>query len=95
MPMWPWRQKPSEPPRIVLYTRSGCHLCDDAWKMLETCASRYSFDVAVVDIDADAELTRLHGERVPVIVVNGKERFWGRVNAVLLERLLRAEAPPV
>jgi glutaredoxin len=81
------------PLHIVMYTRQGCHLCEDAWKLLLQHAARYNLELEAVDIDTDAELVRLHGERVPVLVVKGKVRLWGRINAVLLERLLRTELP--
>jgi len=88
---WPWRRRRTGPLRVVMYTRQGCHLCEEAWRLLEELRGRYALELEAVDVDGDAELVRLHGERVPVIVVNGKERFWGGVNRVLLERLLRAE----
>jgi glutaredoxin len=75
-----------------MYTRQGCHLCDDAWRLLEGARHRYGFRLEAVDIDADPELQRRHGEQVPVVTVNGKLRFWGVINRPLLERLLRAEA---
>jgi glutaredoxin len=86
-----WFAKPPNRARVVMYTRAGCHLCDEAWQMLEALAARYPLDLEAVDVDGDPELAQLHGDRVPVIVVNGKERFWGRINRVLVERLLRAE----
>jgi glutaredoxin len=77
--------------RVVMYTRTGCHLCEDAWRMLGEFQARYALDLECVDVDTDAELARVYGERVPVIEVNGKERFWGRINRVLLQRQLSAE----
>jgi hypothetical protein len=55
---------------------------------------RYGFALAVVDVDANCELAALHGEHVPVVAVNGKVRFRGVVNRVLLTRLLRAQTRP-
>jgi glutaredoxin len=78
--------------RVVMYTREGCHLCDDALRMLEALRKCYDVELETVDVDSAPELVQLHGERVPVIVVNGKERFWGRINRVLLERQLRADS---
>jgi hypothetical protein len=46
----------------------------------------------VVDVDSDAELAARYGDQVPVVVVNGKVRFRGAVNPVLLARLFRAVA---
>jgi len=48
----------------------------------------------LVDIDADPELRQRYNECVPVIAIDGKERFRGRVNEVLLARLLAAGAEP-
>jgi glutaredoxin len=71
-----------------MYTRHGCHLCDDAWRLLIELRARYQFELESMDIDGDPELARLYGEKVPVLVINGQERLWGRVNRVLLERQL-------
>ena len=84
----PWRRKKTEPARhIVLYTRHGCHLCDDAAALLEPARAQHGFTLETVDIDSDPELTVKYGECVPVVIVDGKERFRGRINLVLLRRL--------
>jgi glutaredoxin len=75
-----------------MYTRRGCHLCDTAWEQLEQARRRYGFALTAQDVDADAALAAEHGNCVPVVTVDGKVRFRGAVNPVLLERLLRAEA---
>jgi len=77
---------------LVLYTRQGCHLCEDAWELLEEARRRYGFTLRQVDIDDDPQLVREHGECVPVVAVNGRVRFRGVVNRVLLKRLLEAGA---
>jgi glutaredoxin len=74
----------NDPPPVVLYTREGCHLCDEARAMLES----HGLEVTAVDIDADPELCSRYTDCVPVVVIDGKERFRGRVNEVLLRRLL-------
>jgi glutaredoxin len=78
--------------RVVLYTRVGCHLCEDAWRLLEAERRRYRFSLQAVDVDTSADLAGRYGARVPVVTVGGKVRFRGGVNRVLLRRLLRAEA---
>ncbi|MGH7173424.1 MAG: glutaredoxin family protein [Gemmataceae bacterium] len=81
---------------VVLYTRQGCHLCEQAWQRLEQSRQRYAFTLRQVDIDDDPELLRRYGECVPVVTIDGKVRFRGVVNGVLLERLLcRGEEPPL
>lgn len=71
-------------PPVILYTRAGCHLCEDAKALL----LRYGLSPAEVDIDRDPNLRARYNECVPVVVVDGIERFRGRVNEVLLRRLL-------
>jgi glutaredoxin len=77
-----------------MYTRRGCHLCEVAWERLEEARRRYDFVLKAQDVDADPALAAQHGNCVPVVTVNGKVRFRGAVNPVLLERLLRAESAP-
>ncbi len=78
--------------RVVMYTRDGCHLCEDAWALLRREQARHGFTLEAVDVDADAALRERYGTEVPVVEVNGKVRFRGVVNLHLLTRLLRAEA---
>lgn len=73
-------------PSVTLLTRRGCHLCDDARELL----GRYRLTVETVDIDASAELKSRYNECVPVVLFDGKERFRGKVDEVLLRRLLAA-----
>lgn len=72
---------------VVLYTRQGCHLCDDALALLH----QHGLRPRLIDIDADAELAARFTECVPVVEIDGQIRFRGRVNPILLRRLLKAE----
>jgi hypothetical protein len=88
-----WRGHSSRPPiRIDFYTRNGCCLCDEALEQIASAGRRYLIDLKLVDVDQSPELREEHGACVPVVAVNGRVRFRGRVNRVLLERLLRAES---
>jgi glutaredoxin len=73
---------------VVLYTRHGCHLCDDAKRELEAARRQYHFGLEAKDVDSDPELTAKFDTCVPVVEVNGKVRMRGRFNAVLFQRLL-------
>lgn len=73
---------------LVMYTRTGCHLCETAWKELTAAQSLYRFRLDEQDVDADPELAVKYGACVPVVTVNGKVRFRGTVNPVLLRRIL-------
>jgi glutaredoxin len=96
--MWSWFARRSQGgPAVVMYTRQGCHLCEDAWAILEAARKRHAFLLVQVDVDTDPALAEQYGMQVPVVTVNGQVRFRGHVNAVLLDRLLRAaaaEQPP-
>ena len=76
-------------PEVVLYARHGCHLCEEARELLE----KYGLEPGQVDIDADPELQRRFTDCVPVIEIDGQNRFRGRVSEVLLRRLLAARYP--
>jgi glutaredoxin len=69
---------------VILYSRHGCHLCDEAAALLQ----KYRLECRVIDIDADEQLRARYDACVPVIVIDGKERFRGRVDERLLRRLL-------
>jgi glutaredoxin len=73
--------------RVVLYTRPGCHLCDEALSLL----GRHGLSPEVVNIDADPLLREQYTDCVPVVKIDDKERFRGRVNEVLLRRLLASQ----
>jgi glutaredoxin len=85
------KRRPTAPLYFTIYTRRGCHLCDVAWERLERERGRYGFDLEAVDVDSDPDLVNRYGDSVPVVTVNGKVRFRGGVNEVLLRRLLDRE----
>jgi len=71
-------------PMVILYTRSGCHLCEEAHAVL----LRHGVTPTLHDIDADSSTLAEYDECVPVVEINGKVYFRGRVNEVLLRRIL-------
>ncbi|CAN5843906.1 glutaredoxin family protein [soil metagenome] len=62
----------TERPTITVYTRVGCHLCDDAIALVRQVAADRAH-VEVVDIDTDPQLVARYTVRVPVIAVDGVE----------------------
>jgi predicted thioredoxin/glutaredoxin len=76
---------------VKVYTRRGCHLCDVAWEQLRQRQGRAGFRLSAVDVDSDPRLIEQYGTCVPVVAVNGRVRFRGVVNPVLLDRLLLGE----
>jgi glutaredoxin len=75
-------------PTITLVGASGCHLCENARRVLERVREESPFDLEEVDIAGDPELERRYRERVPVVLVNGEEAFTYFVHADALKRRL-------
>lgn len=59
--------------KVTLYTRAGCGLCRDAEDLLRKLQGVIRFDVELVDVDADPAAYGGYSERVPVIVLDGRE----------------------
>lgn len=58
---------------IVLYSRPGCHLCDEAREGLAALlADGVRFELQEIDIEGDDELHRRMLERIPVVEVDGE-----------------------
>ncbi|MGW4465526.1 glutaredoxin family protein [Micromonospora sp. NBC_01796] len=74
-------------PRLTLITRPGCHLCEVAKEAIDRVAASTGTGWVEVDITADLELEREYGDRVPVILLDGKEHGYWRVEE---PRLLQA-----
>jgi glutaredoxin len=61
--------------QVVLYSRDGCCLCDDARAVLERVRAQRPFALTERDIDADERLLRAYLERIPVVTIDGVEAF--------------------
>ncbi len=58
---------------VTLYRRAGCHLCDDARRIIRAIAEQEGgIELREVDIDTDAALLAAHLERIPVLEVDGE-----------------------
>jgi glutaredoxin len=80
-------------PRVVLYSRRGCHLCDEARGALQAASKKWRFDLREVLIDDDDELERRYGVRVPVVELDGEEAFEYVVDSVRLAGILAGRTP--
>ena len=86
------RARPRPDLHFEMFTRQGCHLCDEAFALLDEAQRRYQFNLESKDVDTCPDWVAQYGDCVPVVLVNGKVRFRGKVNEVLLQRLLDASA---
>jgi glutaredoxin len=82
-------------PRVTLYTRAGCHLCEEARRAIKAARARADFDYQEVDIDGhdcEAGLLRRYNHEVPVIAIDGVKAFKYRVEVNELLKKLEARA---
>jgi glutaredoxin len=73
---------------VTLYTKSDCHLCDEARAVLEDIRSDHPFDLEQIDISQDRALRKRYGVRIPVVAVDGVEVFEHRVDDRRLRSIL-------
>ncbi len=74
--------------RVTLYSRPGCHLCDDAREVVERVCAELGTSYDEVDITGSPELLDAYTDQVPVTLVDGRRHdFWrvdeGRLRAAL------------
>ena len=75
---------------VTLYSRSNCHLCDVAMETLTNLQSELKFEIEKLLIDGDAELETKYGEQVPVILINGKQHDFFRVDPERFRKAINA-----
>jgi glutaredoxin len=88
--------KPSAKAHVVIYSRPGCHLCDEAKRAMEAAECQDEYTLAEINIESDPDLLRRYQYDIPVITIDGVEAFRHRLSvAAFRERLLtRAGASP-
>lgn len=73
---------------LVLYSKPGCHLCDDLRGLLEELREELGLTIDEIDITADAALFARYRYEIPVLLMDGRQVVRGRVGeAELLEAL--------
>ena len=85
------QDRPGEtaPRRVVLYSRPGCHLCDDAREVLLQVRATVRFELHEVDIETSDTLLGEYGLRIPVVVIDDEEAFEYTVDPHEMEAALR------
>ncbi len=78
-------------PRLVLLSRSGCHLCDDARAVLSAVAHAAGEGWVERDVDAEPGLADEYGDRVPVVLLDGAEHSYWRVDESRLKAALAGQ----
>jgi glutaredoxin len=72
-----------------MYSRTTCGLCDEAREAILAVRAELSFDFEEVFVDGDDRLERAYGLRVPVVLIDGEERFELHVDPGELRTALR------
>lgn len=57
------------PAQLSLYSRHGCHLCEDMEQAVSELATELNFITEIIPIDNNAELEQAYGHRVPVLMM--------------------------
>lgn len=84
---------PAPEPRFLLYSRSGCGLCEEMLAALTVLQDAYGIDV--VDVDADAATRSRYGHKIPVLLFAGELVCHGHLDAGEVDKALAHHLRPV
>lgn len=79
----------SNTPRIQLFGRAACTLCDTARDLVVAACSEFDVQYEEIDVDTDPQLRADYGELVPVVLVDGKQVGFWRIDKERLYSALR------
>ena len=65
---------------VIIYSRPGCHLCDEAKAAILSAGCNEQFVLEELNIESDEELLRKYRYDIPVVAINGVESFIHRVD---------------
>src|SRR5207248_1889281 len=83
-----YQRLPSPAVVVTLYSRPGCGLCDEAREVILAERTRAAFDLEEVDITGDDRLELEYGIRIPVVLIDGRERFELTVDPTAFSRAI-------
>ena len=88
-------QPTSAKAHVIIYSRPGCHLCDEAKQTIEAAGCQNEYTLEEINIESDPELLRHYRYDIPVITINGVEAFRHRLTAeAFRERLRKSGGKP-
>lgn len=73
---------------LVLYTRAGCHLCEEAKAELAPVLLEFGVALREVDVDTDPALAARFGQDVPVLMLDDRKLAKHRIDAAQIRRAL-------
>ena len=80
-------------PHVIVYSRPGCHLCDEAKAVMQNAGCRDKFTLEEINIESDDELLRKYKYDIPVVVIDGVEAFRHRVDVSRFREIVNADEP--
>ena len=73
---------------VEIMTKKDCSLCDDAKAIIEKVIAEIPAELKMTDIESDPELFERYKEKIPVVLINGEERFVYKVHPITLRKKL-------
>ena len=58
---------------FTVYSRHGCHLCEDLLQQLSALQQTHGFTILEVDVDSRSQLIEQYGSQVPVVLCDGQQ----------------------
>ncbi len=80
--------------KLTLYSKKECHLCEIAKKELNDLRKELSFSITEIDIEKDLTANEKYRHLIPVIEMDGKVIFTGRIDRGKLKNALRQKFQP-
>jgi glutaredoxin len=75
--------------RVIIYSRPGCHLCDEAKQAIEGAGCQNEYTLEEINIESDPNLLNRYQYDIPVVTINGVEAFRHRLTAEEFRKRLR------
>ena len=76
-------------PRLVIYSKPGCHLCDEMKAVVQRVSARIPLALEVVDISGNPDLESKYALEIPVLLIDGRKAAKYRIDERALEERLR------
>ena len=74
---------------VEIYSRPGCHLCDEAKEVIERVRRRVGFGLRIINVESDPALEKEYGELIPVVFINGNQAFEYQVDEIEFEKKVK------
>ena len=74
--------------QIEILTKKDCGLCVDAKEIVERVLPDFPVTLKMIDIESNSDLFEKYKEKIPVVLINGKENFVYKVNEITFRKKL-------